>query len=121
MPRAQRLEENAQLEYDDLTLPEQITNFILLGFYLTALVYTIYSFLRYKKKSTNAWLIRKSKPINVLIWVSLVCRIVYCMDAFKPWYTGRDEHFLVPSVYLNISSVVFFCVSQFCILICRLW
>ena len=42
-------------------------------------------------------------------------------DASIPGRISQQKHMLPIEVYLNISSVVFFCVSQFCILICRLW
>ena len=34
---------------------------------------------------------------------------------------NEKDHIISLPIYLNMSSIVFFCVSQFCILICRLW
>jgi hypothetical protein len=64
--------DNIYFEYDDLTLPEQITNFILLGFYLTTFAAAYLQFRTQLKE--NRSIIIGNRILPVLILSSLLFR-----------------------------------------------
>lgn len=118
-------DDDVKYEYDDLCTPERVVNFILLGLYLITLFYVTHQFIK-KQRAQEAlkeskWLLDKNKSINILMIVALIARIVYFSDAFSHYILDGNDHLIFLPIYLNMSSIVFFCVSQFCILICRVW
>jgi hypothetical protein len=116
---------DAHYEYDDLCTPERITNFILLGLYLITMIYVIHQFIKKlraeKSMQESKWLHDKNKMITIFMIIALLARMIYYSDAFSYYILDNNKHLIWLPIYLNISSTAFFCVSQFCILICRLW
>jgi hypothetical protein len=117
------------LEYDDLTLPERVSNFILLGLYCPVLVFLCHQFYVNRRLADKPWLVKQTFGVNILLIASIVLRyhisltrMIYFSDAFAPYiFKDPNAHLIQVDIYLNISSLVFFCVSQFCILICQVW
>ncbi len=72
MPASTDSTDAIYFEYDDLTLPEQITNFILLAFYLTTFAAAFIQFRNQLK--LNRSIIMGNRLLPVLILCSLVFR-----------------------------------------------
>lgn len=116
--------EDMKYEYDDLTTPEIAGNMFMLALYLILFIINVLQFNRNMKD--NRSLIWNNRFIALYILVALACRMVYFSDSFyildgNNRHNEHPKHLIPILVYVNVSSICFFCVSQFCILICRMW
>lgn len=106
-------------EYDDLTQPERITNFVMLGLYTMTLGVILWRSHHRQMKTEAKWLKDRNRVILCLIIVSLLSRLIYFADAFYAVF--GDKHLVPLVIYMNLNTVTVFCVSQFCLLTCYLW
>lgn len=116
--------EKELLEFDDLTMPERTLQFSLAFLYFITLIFTLRQF--YVHNRDNKALLKKNMWIMILIITALSMRIAYLLDSLYILVPDKhpfaeDGHLFIFNIYLGLSSVVFFCLSQFSLLVSRLW
>jgi len=116
--------EKELLEFDDLTMPERTLQFSLAFLYFITLIFTLRQF--YVHNRDNKTLLKKNMWIMILIITALSMRIAYLLDSLYILVPDKhpfseDGHLFIFNIYLGLSSVVFFCLSQFSLLVSRLW